>query len=105
MLPPQSQRSRCHDRLRTRHNATLSTARFGDADYAISGVVSAAVGGGVIMGKFGRWSWRDIYRLPLALILMPLVKYNYWQRERGIKPDEWYWADALMLHLGYAARS
>ena len=52
--------------------------------------------------KFNKWSIRDAYRLPMALILWPMVSYNYWQRKHRLKPDEWYWADAMMWHYGYA---
>lgn len=39
---------------------------------------------------------------PLAAILWPIVVYDYRQRRLGYRPDEWHWADRLLLRLGYA---
>ena len=54
--------------------------------------------------KHGAWSCRDIYGLPIALCLWPLVSRNYFLREIGELPDKWYWADVIMLHFGYWVR-
>jgi hypothetical protein len=37
----------------------------------------------------------------LAYTLAPLVRRNYTLRAQGKAPDEWYWADVLLLRLGY----
>jgi hypothetical protein len=59
-----------------------------------------------MMTKFGKWSLRDLYRLPVVyLIFWPLVARNYALRAEGKLPDEWYWADTICLHWGYAVRS
>ena len=42
-----------------------------------------------------------IKRWVAILILIPLIQHNYLQRRRGIKPDEWYWADRVLLEWGY----
>ena len=55
--------------------------------------------------KFGKWNWRDIYRLPIALSLYPLVLRNYSLREKKLLPDEWYWADEKIYLWGYAKSS
>jgi hypothetical protein len=34
------------------------------------------------------------------LILRPLVRRNYRLRNDGILPDEWYWADILLMEWG-----
>lgn len=36
---------------------------------------------------------KHFFRHPL---LVALVLFNYWQRKKGIKPDEWYWADRCL---------
>lgn len=59
----------------------------------------------MMLSKFGDWIWRDIYRLPIALFLWPLVIRNYSLRARHILPDEWYWADERLFKWGYALRS
>lgn len=33
--------------------------------------------------------------------LRPLILRNYRLRERGKRPDEWYWADLLACKWGY----
>ena len=54
-----------------------------------------------MISKFGRWGWRDLYRLPVALFLSPFVLTNYSLRRQGILPDEWYWADKKIFAWGY----
>lgn len=54
-----------------------------------------------MLSKFGRWNWRDFYRLPAALFLGVLVRRNYSLRQIGLLPDEWYWADEKLLSWGY----
>lgn len=39
-------------------------------------------------------------KLVPTLALQALVWWNYRQRERGVKPDEWYWADLLLIERG-----
>lgn len=51
------------------------------------------------------WNWRDIYRLPCAMVLCPLILRNYSLRKKGLLPDEWYWADKILLKWGYAMGS
>jgi len=55
-----------------------------------------------MLTKFGRLGWRDFYRLPLAMLLWPLIRLNYWKREHGLAPDKWYWADEILLSWGWA---
>ena len=57
-----------------------------------------------MLSKVGRWTWRDIYRLPVAIVLWPLVLFDYRQRGLGRRPDRWYWADVLLMEMGYALR-
>lgn len=57
-----------------------------------------------MLKKFGKWNWRDLYRLPASLFLGLLVLRNYELRERGILPDEWYWADEIILSWGYVVK-
>lgn len=40
--------------------------------------------------------------LAFHFVLKPLIRRNYRLRERGMRPDEWYWADRLALSWGYA---
>jgi hypothetical protein len=54
-----------------------------------------------MLTRSGKFSLLDIYRFPIAVILWPLVALNYYERRRGLSPDEWYWADAIMFHFGY----
>lgn len=54
-----------------------------------------------MLTRSGKFSLLDIYRFPIAVILWPLVALNYYKRKRGLAPDEWYWADAIMFHFGY----
>ena len=35
------------------------------------------------------------------LVLIPLVRRNYRLREAGKAPDDWYWADVLLVSWGY----
>lgn len=58
-----------------------------------------------MLHKFRKWNWRDLYRLPPALFLWILVLRNYSMRQRGLLPDEWYWADEKLLSWGYAVSS
>lgn len=45
----------------------------------------------------------DGLRRTLATVwLFPLVAENYRQRRLGLLPDEWFWADQLLLELGFA---
>ncbi len=44
--------------------------------------------------------WRALYRVPLCLVLIPLVVRNYRLREQGELPDEWYWADQVLVSWG-----
>jgi hypothetical protein len=37
----------------------------------------------------------------LALAIAPLVRRDYRLREQGKRPDRRYWADVLLLRLGY----
>lgn len=55
-----------------------------------------------MLKKFGKWNIRDIYRLPVAIVLWLLTLRNYALRKDGLAPDEWYWADAMMWNWGYA---
>lgn len=54
-----------------------------------------------MLSRFGKFSLPDIYRMPIAVILWPLVALNYAKRKRGDAPDKWYLADAIMFHFGY----
>ena len=58
-----------------------------------------------MLSRFGKCNWRDLYRLPVAFFLALLVLRNYSLRERCLLPDEWYWADELLLSWGYAVSS
>jgi len=49
----------------------------------------------------GKVSISKLLCLPLALILWPMVARNYALRTKGRLPDEWYWADKLMLKMGW----
>lgn len=51
--------------------------------------------------KYGPWTWRDVYRYPVALVLSVFVCRNYYLRARGRVPDRWCWADHRMWKLGY----
>jgi len=53
------------------------------------------------MLRMHRLSMIGVLALPLALMLWPLVRWNYYQRELGVLPDQWYWADAVLYRLGY----
>jgi hypothetical protein len=59
----------------------------------------------MMLSKFGKWNWRDVYRLPVALFLGLLVLRNYSLRQQGILSDEWYWADEKLLTWGYTVSS
>jgi len=55
--------------------------------------------------RYNLWRWQKWYSwltFPIALLLMPLVIYNFEQRRKGKLPDEWYWADRIMLDLGWS---
>ena len=47
------------------------------------------------------WTWRDAYRLPIAIVLWPFVLRNYWLRKHGRVWDDWYWADCSLASWGY----
>lgn len=52
--------------------------------------------------KYRKWDWRDVYRLPVAtLILWDLCQEDLRLRAAGLRPDEWFWADVLLLEWGY----
>ena len=53
------------------------------------------------MHLVGPLTIRKILSFPFALMLAPLVKRNYRLRAQGLLPDEWYWADMLLLKIGY----
>jgi hypothetical protein len=50
-----------------------------------------------------RWTGRDVYRFPTAVLLLPVIWYDYRQRRLGKRPDRWHWADELLLTWGYWA--
>lgn len=45
---------------------------------------------------------KNLATRPLVWLLVQLVARNYRQRIAGLKPDRWYWADKLLLQLGYS---
>ena len=47
------------------------------------------------------WRVRDYFIWPLTLALAVLVARNYVQRMKGLAPDEWYWADKLLMRCGW----
>ena len=53
---------------------------------------------------FGRWKLRHILTLPVALMLWPIVAYDYRQRRLKKRPDKWHWADVTLLRMGWAAK-
>jgi len=53
------------------------------------------------LNKISNWTLKDIYRLPIAIILSFFVMRNYSLRKKGLLPDEWYWADSIILKWGY----
>jgi hypothetical protein len=55
-----------------------------------------------MLEKFGPLTWRDIYRAPCALVLLPFILRNYRRRAAGLAPDAWYWPDALLFRWGYS---
>lgn len=58
--------------------------------------------------KFDRMSWilgiilglllMDIFYIGSKKILQNLITVDYCARYNGIKPDKWYWADAIYLN-------
>jgi len=38
-----------------------------------------------------------IFYIPARLVLTPLIWRDYYLRGRGLKPDEWYWADRWLV--------
>ena len=42
--------------------------------------------------------WKTII---IFLVLLPLVKINFYLREKGLLSDKWFWADVLMVKWGY----
>ncbi len=50
---------------------------------------------------FGGCNIKAILFLPIALVLWPLVARNYRLRKQGKLPDEWYWADSILLNNGW----
>ena len=53
------------------------------------------------LNKINNWNIRDIYRLPIAIVLSFFVMRNYSLRKKGLLHDEWYWADRIILNWGY----
>jgi hypothetical protein len=53
------------------------------------------------LNKISNWSLKDIYRLPIAIVLSLLIMRNYSLRKKGLLPDKWYWADSVILKWGY----
>lgn len=54
--------------------------------------------------KMSVWTWRDVYRLPLALALSPIVLRDYRLRRQHEAPDRWHWADVKLMQMGYGMR-
>lgn len=50
------------------------------------------------------WRLRDYFIWPLCFVLAVFTARNYARRMRGILPDSWYWADKLLLRLGWVVR-
>jgi hypothetical protein len=53
------------------------------------------------MTPLGRFKAIHILTLWPALILWPIVAFDYSMRRAGLRPDRFHWADALMLRLGW----
>lgn len=40
---------------------------------------------------------------PAAVLLVPVVLYDYRERRMGRRPDRWHWADRALWRLGWVA--
>ena len=48
--------------------------------------------------------WRNWLLLPVSPLLYMLVVHNFHKREKGLAPDEWYWADRILFWGGLAVK-
>ena len=42
-----------------------------------------------------------IFFYPARILLLPLIHYDRYLRKKGVKPDEWYWADMWLAERGH----
>jgi hypothetical protein len=54
-----------------------------------------------LVSKLG---WRHFVFSPVVLPLAALTLRNYRLRQQGAAPDQWYWADALLWHIGFVVQ-